>query len=359
MKVALVHDYLNQYGGAEKVLETLMEIFPEAPIYTLFYDQERTYSRFRGRVKSTSFLDWGVVRRNHRLFIPLMPSAADSLRLNEKYDLIISSSAGYGKGVDCSGAGFHIAYIHTPLRYAWETDQYFGWHPAVKIAAAPIFSYLRRWDKKAGQKPDVLVANSRYIADKIKKYYQREAEVVYPPVDLKQFYRKPTAERGDYFLAAGRMLPYKQFDLIIQAFNELDLPLVVVGEGPELDNLKKAAKSRKIKFAPFVLENELQDLYSGARALIFPQVEDFGLVAAEAQACGTPVIAFSKGGAREIVEDGVNGIFFHNQTVEDLIGAIKRFSAISFDENAIQKSAERFSKERFKKRILQIIKNAK
>lgn len=354
-----MHDYLNQYGGAEKVLEALMEIFPEAPIYTLFYDKERTYGRFNGRVKSASFLDWGIVRRHHRLFIPLMPTAANFLKLGDEYDLIISDSAGFGKGINCSNVGFHIAYIHTPLRYAWEANQYFDWHPALKLAAAPIFGYLRNWDYEVGQKPDILLANSQYIAEKIKRYYRRDAEVVYPPVDLNKFYRKPTAERGDYFLAAGRMLPYKRFDLIIQAFNKLDLPLAVVGDGPELDKLKNMAKSRKIKFIPFTFENELLDLYNNARALIFPQIEDFGLVAAEAQACGTPVIAFSEGGVREIVQDGITGIFFHRQTPEDLIGAVKRFLRVSFNEKMIQNSAKRFSKENFKKEILRIIQNKK
>jgi len=358
MKVALVHDYLNQYGGAERVLETFAEIFPEAPIYTLFYDKEKTLGRFDGRVKGTTFLNQPTVIKNHRPFIPLMPAAASRLDLGSNYDLILSSTAGYGKGVRHNGSSFHIAYCHTPLRYAWEQERYFNWNPFWKLISAPAFWYLRKWDFSAGQKPKILIANSGYIADKIKKYYNREAEVVYPPVDLKTFYRDPKIKKQGYFLAAGRLMHYKKFDLAIQAFNKLNLPLLVAGDGPELENLKKMARSSKIHFLPFANEAELRTLYNGAEAIIFPQAEDFGLVAAEAQACGTPVIAYSEGGAREIVEGGVTGVFFHQQTVEDLTMAVKKFLLSSFDEEAIRESSKRFSKAKFKNRILKIVNNA-
>src|SRR3989344_9581800 len=160
MRVALTHDYLNQYGGGERVLETLSEIFPEAPIYTLFYDKDKTRNRFDGKVQGTSFLNNSLVANNHRFFIPLMPIAANLMDLKSDYDLIISSSAGFGKGIRHSKQTRHISYIHTPLRYAWESSQYFNWHPALKLAAAPMFSYLRQWDKRAGQRPDSLLANS-------------------------------------------------------------------------------------------------------------------------------------------------------------------------------------------------------
>jgi glycosyltransferase involved in cell wall biosynthesis len=200
----------------------------------------------------------------------------------------------------------------------------------------------------------VLLANSQHIAEKVRQYYNRDAEVVYPPVDLKIFYRDKKLKKQGYFLAVGRLMHYKRFDLIIQAFNKLNLPLLIVGEGPELESLKQLARSSKIHFLPFTTEADLRNLYNGAEALIFPQVEDFGLVAAEAQACGTPVIAFSQGGAREIIRDGVTGIFFHHQTVDDLMLAVKKFLLSSFDENAIRDSAKRFSKARFKNKILHI-----
>lgn len=358
MKVALVHDYLNQYGGGEKVLETFSEIFPEAPIYTLFYDKNKTFNRFEGKIGGTSFLNHNVVIKNHRLFIPLMPIAASQMNLGSDYDLILSSTAGYAKGVRHNGKSIHISYCHTPLRYAWEYENYFEWNFFLKLIAAPVFWYLRSWDFLAGQKPKMLFANSNHIADKIKKYYRRDAEVLYPPVDLKVFYRDKTVKKQGYFLAVGRFMRYKRFDLIIRAFNKLNLPLFIVGEGPELENLKQLVKSPKIHFLPFASESELRHLYNGAEALIFPQVEDFGLVAAEAQACGTPVLAFSQGGAREIIQDGVTGIFFNHQNPEAIILAVKKFLLSSFDEKIIRESAKRFSKAKFKNRILKIASDA-
>lgn len=358
MKIALVHDYLNQYGGAERVLETLSEIFPEAPIYTLFYDKENTFGRFDGKVKGTSFLNMKMVIKNHRPFIPIMPLAAAQINLGSEYDLVLSSSAGYAKGIRYNGHTFHISYCHTPLRYAWEYSRYFNWSPFLKLASAPVFWYLRLWDRLAGQKPKLLLANSNYIADKLKRYYSRSAEVLYPPVDLKIFYPDPKIKKGGYFLVAGRMIHYKRFDLVIQAFNKLNLPLLVVGDGLELENLKLLTRSAKIHFLPFANEPELRALYNGAEALIFPQVEDFGLVAAEAQACGTPVIAFSQGGAREIVQNGITGLFFDHQNPEAIVLAVKKFLISSFDEKVIRESAKRFSKTKFKNRILSIVKKS-
>lgn len=355
MKIALVHDYLNQYGGAERVLETFLEIFPEAPVYTLFHDKNKVKNRFDGKVKGTSFLDSELVANHHRTFIPLMPLAASQINLGAQYDVVLSSTAGYGKGIRYNGDTFHISYCHTPLRYAWEHNSYFNWNPFMKFVSAPAFWYLRSWDRSAGQRPKLLLANSRFIAQKIEKYYKRNAEVLYPPVDLRVFYRDKTIRKNGYFLAVGRLVHYKRFDLIVQAFNKLNLPLLIVGEGPELENLKSMAKSSKIHFLPFVGEEELRNLYNGAEALVFPQVEDFGLVAAEAQACGTPIVAFSQGGAREIVEDGVTGIFFHHQTVDDLVMAVKKFLLSSFEDRAMRESAKRFSKTKFKNKISKIV----
>ena len=336
-------------------MEALAEIFPEAPIYTLFYDKKKTFGKFDGRIKGTSFLNRETVIKNHRFFIPLMPAAAYQINLGHDYDLVFSSTAGYGKGVRYNGNTSHISYNHTPLRYAWEFEKYFNWNPVLKLLALPAAWYLRWWDKIAGQRPDILLANSHYIADKIKQYYSRSAEVLYPPVDLKVFYRDKRVKKAGYFLAVGRLLHYKRFDLIIQAFNKLNLPLLIVGDGPESDNLKHLVRSPKIKFRPFAEEQELRALYNGAEAVIFPQVEDFGLVAAEALACGTPVIAFSQGGAREIVENGITGVFFHHQAADDLVLAVKKFLLCSFDSAAMRKSAQRFSKTRFRKRILQLV----
>lgn len=358
MKVALVHDYLNQYGGGERVLEVLMEMFSDAPVYTLFHDPEKTLNRFRGRVQKTSFLDFSFARNHHRLFIPLMPLAAESIKIPNDYDLIISDTAGYAKGVRYGKNAKHISYIHTPLRYAWETKAYFS-NPLFKTIFLPIFKYLKWWDYRVAQKPDLLIANSQFIAEKIKKYYNREAPVIYPPVDVSKFYPDPTPytlHATRYYLAVGRLLHYKKFDLIIEAFAKMGLPLKIVGDGPEKENLK--AKSQNLKADNIELlsmvksDDELRKLYNGARALIFPQVEDFGLVAAEAQACGTPIIAYRAGGVLEIIEDGRTGIFFDQQTPESLAEAVRRFEKINFDREKISARAQKFSKESFKRQFL-------
>lgn len=356
MKVALVHDYLIQYGGAERVLETLMQMFPDAPVYTLLYDEERTLGRFRGRVKGTAFLDVPFVRRNHRLFIPLMPLAAELLRFDEPYDLIISDSAGFAKGIRCRGGAFHLSYCHTPLRYAWETDAYFR-NRLFTACARPFFSYVRRWDYRAAQKPQCLLANSGFIAEKIRRYYGRTASVVHPPVDLTTFRYDARIPTEDYFLAAGRLLHYKRFDLVIDAFRILGLPLKVVGEGPLLKTLKERARgSPHIEFIPFVGDGEtLRSLYARARAFIFPHVEDFGLVAAEALACGTPVIAFRGGGVLEIVEEPETGILFDEQNPEALMAAVGRLCAMRFDRARISERARRFGRERFEEEFMRHI----
>jgi glycosyltransferase involved in cell wall biosynthesis len=388
MRVALVHDYLNQYGGGERVLETLMEIFPEAPIYTLLYDKEKTLNRFDNRVKKTSFLDFPLACKYHRPFIPLMPLASQTMTIDHDYDLVISDSAGFAKGINitchrhsnCHGPK-HASYIHTPLRYAWEQENYLsglifpadgGTPPSLFykflfgaagqfLISKPILTYLKKWDYKAGQKPDALIANSNFIAEKIKRYYGREAKVIYPAIDLQKFYYSliRANEPPTYYLAVGRMLHYKKFDLIIDAFAELGLPLKIVGSGPEYQNLELRIKNYElgnIELLPFVEdENQLRMLYGGARALIFPQVEDFGLVAAEAQACGTPVIAYAAGGALEIVEDGKTGVLFKEQTPASLVEAIRRFEKMKFNRAKISKMAQKFSKENFKKEFLTFI----
>jgi len=354
MKIALTHDYLNQYGGAERVLESFCELFPDAPIYTLFYDKEKTYGKFEGREIKTSFLDSGIVNRNHKFFIPVMPMAASLMKTGD-YDVVLSSSAGYAKGIK-SRTAKHVVYCHTPLRYAWEYGRYFD-NFIFNTLGAPAFECLKLWDYFAGRKPEVMLANSNFIANKIKNYYKRESQVLYPPVDLKTFYYDPLVRKQDYFLAVGRLIHYKKFDLIIKAFNELNLPLLIVGEGPEREALESKVKSQKskVRFLPFVDAKDLRYLYASARALVFPQVEDFGLVAAEAQACGTPVIALNEGGGREIVENGKTGVLFDAQTAAGVKNAVREFLPLSFDPKIISASAERFSKEKFKEKILEII----
>ena len=346
-KIALLHDYLNQWGGAERVLLVLSEIFPDAPIYTLLYDEEKTLGKFKNRVKQTSFIDTRFTRRHHRSFIPTFPLLSGNFKVKD-YDFVISSSAGYAKGFNVGNA-FHISYCHTPLRYAWESGY-------LKFSILkPLIWCLQNWDYKAGQKPDILIANSGFIAQKIKKCYGRKAEVIYPPVDTAKFYFDKNIPQGNHFLMAGRLLHYKRFDLGVRAFNRLKMPLVIVGDGPEFKNLRKIADPEFIKFKSFVGDDELKKLYNEAKALIFPQVEDFGLVAAEAQTCGLPVIAFRKGGATEIIEEGVTGFFFDNQSSEAVIESVNKCKKMRFNRSEIARKALRFSKENFIKGIINAI----
>lgn len=361
VRVALVHDYLNQFGGAERVILTLAELFPDAPIYTLFYDPDVFNGRkhnFENRIIKTSFLNHPLVYKRHRFFIPLFPTAMGMLDLGDEYDLIISSSASYGQGIRYKN-GFHISYVNAFLGYAWEPETYLGprFSKLLVTAASPLLWYLRHWDKKSAQKPRVIIANSNYTAQKIKIIYNREAEVLHPPVDTEIFYPDKKTKRRDYFLAFGRLMPYKRFDIIVRAFNALRLPLKIVGSGPEEQKIKKLITSSKIELLPEIRDdNKLREIISGAKALIFPQIEYFGLIAAEALACGTPIIAYRNGGSLEIVEDGINGVFFNEQAPKTLANAIKRFDKMSFSEDKVAKSAQKFSKDNFKINFLKTLK---
>jgi len=353
MKVALVHDYLNQYGGAERVLECLMEMFPDAPIYTLLYDEQKTNRRFIGKDIKTSFLDFKLAHNHHRWFIPLMPLAMRMMKINESYDLIISATAGFAKGIGHSKKTRHFCYCYTPLRYAWEPEYLISKFEIrnskfLQIISKPILNYLRKWDFKIAQKPEKMVTLSNFIAQKIKNNYRRDVEVLYPPLDIKKFFYNPEQKIENYYLAAGRLIHYKNFHIIIEAFNRLGLPLKIVGSGPELENLKKISRPN-IDFLGFVQsDNEMRRIYGAAKGFIFASVEDFGLVMAEAQACGTPVIALAEGGALEIVYSDKTGVFFDKPDTNSLIQAISHFREINFNRKAISQAMNKFSGERFK-----------
>jgi len=358
MKVALLHDYLNQLGGGERVLEALIALFPKAPIYTLFYDEARTQKRFSESTIRTSFLQHipGVARYHHAA-IPLMSRAAECLRVQD-VDVVFSDSSSYAKGISVDPNILHINYCYTPIRYAWE-EEYLNTHGLFKhlrYGIKPILSRLREWDKHVSVLPHEMYAVSKHIAKKIKLHYDRDAEVLYPPARTDFFY--PSQTKEDFYLAVGRLLHYKRFDLIISAFNILGVSLKILGSGPEYKRLRAMAH-KNIEFLGRVPDETLRDYYSSARALIFPQQEDFGLVAVEALSCGTPVIAFRRGGgAEEIVEEGENGIFFEEQTVESLMASIHAFEKIHFNGERCRTSALRFSSEQFKTRVNYIVDNA-
>lgn len=356
MKVALVHDYLNQYGGAERVLEAFCQIFPKAPIYTLLYDKEKTGLAFEGRRIKTSFLQKvPLVKSHHRPFLMLMPLAIEQFDLSQ-YDLVISDSASYAKGVITSSRTLHICYCHTPIRYAWDDShryiEEFGYPGAVKKVIPFFMNYIRLWDEQAAQRVDKFIANSYFVARRIKKYYHRDAEVIHPPVKTQLFYS--TDNTDDYFLIVGRFLPYKRFDLAIKAFNQLGWPLKIIGDGPDRKRLEKMAK-KNIEFVGLVADEKLKDYYAHCQAFIFPQEEDFGITAVEAMAAGRPVIAYQAGGALEIIRPGMTGLFFKEQTVDCLTETLKRFKPTDFNPQLIRARAEDFDEERFKGKIEEFI----
>lgn len=368
MKVALVHDYLIQYGGGEKVLEALCELFPDAPVFTILYGEKETFGAFRGRDIRVSFLQkMPFAKKHHRFFPALMPFAVEQFDLSG-FDLVFSDSASFAKGVITAPNAVHVCYCHTPTRFAWDDSQRyietFG-HGRLITKLIPFFmNYIRIWDRHAADRVDWFLANSDCVAKRIAKYYRRTAKVIYPPVDAKEIAgyvnaAKNTAggKKEKYFLMVGRFLPYKRFDLAITAFNELGLTLKIVGGGPEKSRLEKIAKPN-IEFFDFVIDkNRLFEYYNDCEALIFPQEEDLGITAIEAMAAGKPVIAYRAGGALETVIEGKTGIFFNEQTSESLIEAVKKFRPENFDAKSIQNHSLKFDKENFKKEILKFFKN--
>ena len=359
MRVALVHDYLVQYGGAERVLESLCEIFPDAPVYTLIYDKDSTSGAFDNRKIRTSWLQKiPLARSHHRLFPILMPMAIESFDLSG-FDLVISDSNSFAKGILTKPETLHICYCHTPIRYGWDDShkyiKEFHYSALTKKFVPFMMNYIRLWDKISDRRPDRYIANSNFVAKRIKKYYSQSSEIIYPPVDIKKYYI--TKNISDYFLMVGRLLPYKRFDIAIEAFNRIEIPLKIIGEGPEIKRLKKKARSN-IEFLGRLNDKQIKDYYAQCRALIFPQEEDFGIVALEAMASGRPVIAFRGGGALETIEEEKTGVFFNEQTPESLMEAVKNFNQASFNPEAIRQHALGFDKEIFKEKIEQFIEKA-
>ena len=352
MRIALVHDYLVQCGGAEKVLECFCELFPEAPIYTIIYDKKLMHGMFENKDIKTSYLQKiPFAPTRHRIFPPLMPMAIEQFDFSG-YDVVLSDSSAYAKGIITGPQSLHICYMHTPMRYAWDdchkytADFYF---PVFIKKLVPFFmNYIRVWDRISADRPDKIISNSNFIARRIRKYYKRDSLVINPPITLDNFYTSPKTE--DYFLIAGRLMAYKRFDIAIQAFNKLKLPLKILGRGPELKRLKKMAGSN-IEFLGRVSDEELFRYYSRCKAFIFPQEEDFGIMAIEAMASGRPIIAYRGGDIPEHIEEGKTGIFFENQTPEDIIDAVRKFKAGDYDPNYIREKAKKFDKKIFKEKI--------
>jgi len=359
MRVALVHDYLNQYGGAERVLEAFCEIWPQATIFTLIYDEKRTGGAFADRKIRTSFLQkFPGVAAHHRPYLVLMPLAVEQFDLSG-YDLVISDSASFAKGVITRPGVTHICYCHTPTRYFWDDShkylQEFNYPNFIKKFIPFFLNYLRLWDEAASVRVDKYLANSRFVAQRIEKYYRQKAEVIYPPVNTSQFFL--AEQPDDYFLMVARFLPYKKIDLAIAAFNELGWPLKIIGEGPEKKRLQNLARSN-VEFIGLVDDRKLREYYAKCQAFVFPQEEDFGISAVEAMSAGRPVIAYRGGGALEIIEEGETGIFFDEQSVTSLIEALRKFRTQNFDARLIREHARQFDKEIFKNKIKMFAENA-
>jgi len=353
MRIALVHDYLVQNGGAEKVLKNLTEIWPEAPVYTILHDKKKCPEFDETQVKTSFLQKFSLAKKYHRLFPPLMMNAVEEFDL-DYYDLVLSDSSSFAKNVITSPNTLHVCYCHTPMRYAWDDCQYytqeFGFPGWLKKVIPFLMNYIRVWDYYSSNGVDRFIANSKFVQGRIKKYYRRNSIVINPPVQVDKFYITPKENLGDYFLVTGRMMRYKKMDLVIKAFNEMNVPLKVMGGGMEYKNLKKIA-GPKIEFLGRVSDEKLRETFSKAQAFVFPQEEDFGIVAIEALASGRPVVAFKAGDITEHVEDGKTGIFFEKQTEKSLTEAIKRFKKIDFDAKYIRESALGFSEKRFKDKI--------
>jgi glycosyltransferase involved in cell wall biosynthesis len=357
MRVALVHDHLLQQGGAERVLEAFGALWPEAPIYTLAVDYS-LFPQFAHRTIHTSFLE--RLPFGHRLFrwlLPLMPTAIESYDLRDA-DVVLSSMSVFAAGVITHPHTVHICYCHTPPRYLWsETQRYLdelNIPSVVKRVLPPVLSWLRTWDRLAAERVDVFIANSETVKKRIKKYYGKESIVLYPPVDVEKF-RVSTSPEKKYFLAGGRLVGYKRFDIIVDAFTKLGKPLIIFGTGPAEKELQKRA-GKNITFVGRVSDEERARLFSEAIAFINPQEEDFGITAVESMASGRPVIAYGKGGASETIHEGVTGILFHEQSAEELMNTVLHFSPEKFDAQKIRAFAEQFSPKIFRERILEIVR---
>jgi glycosyltransferase involved in cell wall biosynthesis len=406
LNVAIVHDFLLYPGGAEKVLEVLTEMFPNAPIYTLLYDEEgmkfsppakgempggqRGFS-LQNRIR-TSFLQnfpkW--LRKRHRWLLPFYGTAIETLDLRD-FDVVISSSGAWSKGLVTKLKTQHIAYIHSPMRYVWDYNEKYWKNLGKKpsLCVKMYLHYLRVWDRLAADRPDFLIANSQYTRRRIQKYYRRDAEVIYPPVDITNNQQPTTnnknpksrnqeikhtnlesslplkkgeAERDlddfkaqdkKYFLIVSRLTENKRIDVAIEAFNKLGLPLRIIGEGPARKTLEKIAQPN-IQFYGWLPDEQLKQQYQNAKAFIHPSEEDFGIAAVEAMQQGIPVLAYKKGAATEIVEEGKTGELFEAQVVGVLADAVRKFLEKEklYDAQAIREYGRQFSKERFKKEFM-------
>lgn len=356
MKVAIIHYWLVNWRGGEKVIEALLELYPDADIFTHVYDEVATEGKLVGKNISTTFINsLPAAKKHYQKYLPLMPIALEQLDLRD-YDLVISSESGPAKGVVVGPDTLHICYCHSPMRYVWDMypDYLATTGRITRWLMRPLIHYLKMWDRLSADRVDHFIANAKFIEKRINKFYRREADVIHPPIDIDDFIFNE--DKDDFYLVLGQLTPYKRADLVVDAFLDNGKKLVVIGLGEQYD-LLKSKENDQIKILGRANWQECKEYLSKAKALIFPGVEDFGMVPVEAMSSGTPVLAFAKGGALETVVDKESGLFFHEQTVESLNRCIFEFENTldNFDPQLILKHANNFSKESFKQKFSDIV----
>ncbi|MFH1292444.1 MAG: glycosyltransferase [bacterium] len=351
MKIALVHDYLSQDGGAERVLKAMHEVWPDAPIFVLFHDKKKIdyFNNHDIRQSFLAYLPGG--KKFFQWYLPLMPLATEKHNLHE-FDVVLSSTSAFAKGVLTRPETLHISYCHTPPRYLWtDAHEYYDHlkhRILVKTLLPRVIHKLRMWDKMSVDRVDHFIANSETVKKRIEKYYRRDCHVINPPVETDKFNIDNSIQ--DYFVAGGRLVGYKRMDVVIRAFNHLGWPLKIYGVGPEMKKLKKLARDN-VEFLGRISDQEKTRLLRQAKAFIHPQLEDFGITPLEAMACGRPVIAYCAGGATETIKPGETGIFFHHQTWEHLLKTLLDFNAYNWDSLQIREHAKKYNRLEFKQKI--------
>lgn len=363
MKTAIVHDWFDKIAGSEKVVKEMIACFPDADVFSLvdFLSEQQKRELGVGEITPSFIQRLPFAKKHFRNYLALMPMAIEQFDLSA-YDLVLSSSHAFGRSVVTNAEQLHITYVHTPMRYAWDMQQQYlnqaGLRRGIKATfVRSVLHYLRTWDRGTANRPDVYIANSNFVANRIRKTYDRDAEVIYPPVDIHALDLR--TQKDNFFLAAGRLVSYKRFDLVVKAFAELpDQNLVVIGKGSELEQLRSIA-TPNVKLMGYQSDEVLRDHMERARAFVFAAVEDFGIMPVEAQACGTPVIGMNRGGLQETVIPGQTGLLFDEQTVDAVVDTVKTMIDLPsdyFDPQRIREHAEGFSASRFRQEYRRLVR---